>query len=100
MKKYLTILTLIMLTTLFVGCAGLNTQQEYSPVVSLTSFKMLPHERIAPQFEIGLNIMNPGRQALGLKGIYYTVDIEGYRVLAGVTNTLPVESHTVKPILY
>lgn len=90
MKKQLTILLLILSTTLLIGCAELNTQQEDSPVVSLTSFKMLPHEGITPRFEIGLNIVNPSRQALSLKGIYYTVDIEGHRVLAGVTNSLPV----------
>lgn len=63
------------------------------PVVSLRTFKMLPQESVTPGFEIGLHIINPNRDPLDLEGIYYTVAIEGYDVLAGVANNLP----TVEP---
>ena len=43
-----------------------------------------------PRFEIGLHIINPNRQPLTLTGVAYTISIEGYRIMTGVSNTLPV----------
>ena len=60
------------------------------PVVSLQSFKMLPQESVSPRFEIGLHIINPNRDPLNFEGIFYTVGIEGYNVLSGVSNDLPI----------
>lgn len=71
------------------GCAGMTSPQFEQPVVSLSSFRMLPQETASPRFEIGLHIINPNRQSLSFEGIYYTVNIEGYDVLAGVSNNLP-----------
>ena len=75
------------------GCAGKMSPGFEPPVVSLRTFKMLPQESVSPRFEIGLHIINPNRDSLNFDGIYYTVDIEGYKVLSGVSNTLP----TVEP---
>lgn len=77
----------------FSGCAGMMNPDFDPPVVSLRSFKMLAQESVSPGFEIGLHIINPNRDPLNLKGIYYTVAVEGYDVLAGVANDLP----TVEP---
>ncbi len=63
------------------------------PVVTLRSFQMLSRDSVSPGFAIGLHILNPNRDALNLEGIYYTVAVEGYDVLAGVANDLP----TVEP---
>lgn len=71
------------------GCAGMTNSQFEQPVVSLSSFRMLPQEMVSPKFEIGLHIINPNRESLSFEGIYYTVNIEGYDVLAGVSNNLP-----------
>lgn len=71
------------------GCAGKMNPNYEQPVVTLQSFRMLPQQSIAPQFEIVLNILNPNREALDLEGIYYTIAIEGYQVLAGVSGELP-----------
>ncbi len=75
------------------GCAGMMKPDFEPPVVSLNTFKMLPQQSVSPRFEIGLHIINPNREPLNFAGIYYTVDIEGYNVLSGVSNTLP----TVEP---
>ncbi len=72
------------------GCAGVMNPDFDPPVVSLRSFKMLAQESVTPGFEIGLHIINPNREPLTLKGIYYTVAVEGYDVLAGVANDLPI----------
>lgn len=77
------------LLALLSGCAGMTNSQFEQPVVSLSSFRMLPQEMVSPKFEIGLHIINPNRESLSFEGIYYTVTIEGYDVLAGVSNNLP-----------
>ena len=71
------------------GCAGITNPDFEQPVVSLSSFRMVPQQTVGPKFEIGLHIINPNRQALSFEGIFYTVTIEGYDVLAGVSNDLP-----------
>lgn len=75
--------------SLLSSCAGMTNSQFEQPVVSLSSFRMLPQEMVSPKFEIGLHIINPNRESLSFEGIYYTVNIEGYDVLAGVSNNLP-----------
>ena len=70
------------------GCAGLQTDYE-TPIVSITSFKAIPGEGMVPRFEIGLHIVNPNRSALDLKGIAYTINLEGHNLLTGVSNKLP-----------
>ena len=71
-----------------VGCAGLQTDYE-SPIVSVTSFNAIPGEGMVPRFKIGLHIVNPNRSALDLKGIAYTINLEGHNLLTGVSNKLP-----------
>ncbi len=70
------------------GCAVLQTDYE-TPTVSITSFRAIPGEGMAPKFEIGLHIINPNRSALDLKGISYTINLEGHKLLTGVSNKLP-----------
>ncbi|MDX2481982.1 MAG: LEA type 2 family protein [Desulfuromusa sp.] len=75
---------------LIVGCAPLLPNFE-EPTVNLTSFRVLPSDNsIVPTFEIGLHVTNPNRMALKLQGLSYNVELEGHRVLSGVSNQLPV----------
>ncbi len=71
------------------SCAGL-TQGYETPSVSVSSFRALPTEGIAPRFEIGLHIVNPNRTPLALQGVAYTISIQDHKILTGVSNTLPV----------
>ena len=73
----------------FSGCAGMQSSSFEQPVVSLSSFRMLPQASGSPIFEIGLSILNPNRDSLSFEGIFYTISIEGYEVIAGVSNDLP-----------
>ena len=91
MLKRIHIFVFILLT-LLVGCAGMKPGYE-SPSVGLRSFRLLPQEGIFPRFEIGLHLVNPNAISLPLNGIFYTVKIEGHKVLTGVANDLP----TVEP---
>lgn len=71
------------------GCAGMQTAYD-SPTVSLTSFRFIPGESIVPQFEIGLRIINPNRDALKLDGLFYNITIDDNKILSGVANELPI----------
>ncbi|MCP4337341.1 MAG: LEA type 2 family protein [Desulfobulbaceae bacterium] len=93
MQKNFNFLLLIFTLCFLCGCAGTMRPGFEPPVVSLHTFKMLPQESVTPRFEIGLHIINPNRDPLNFKGIFYTVGIEGYNVLSGVSNDLP----TIEP---
>jgi LEA14-like dessication related protein len=82
------ILVLAGLLLLLSACAALRLDFE-EPRVTVTSFRALPSEGIAPRFEIGLHIINPNRSALKLHGLTYNVELEGQRILSGVSNQLP-----------
>jgi len=88
MKKKST--SIFILFIIFVsGCTALQPGYE-TPVVSITSFKTIPTKEIIPQFEINLRIVNPNRSPLDLKGISYTISLEGHKVMTGVSNKLPM----------
>jgi len=76
------------LSLLVSGCANLQPIYE-TPTVSITSFDTIPTEGMIPRFQIGLHIVNPNRTKLQLKGISYTVSLEGHNIIAGVSNNLP-----------
>lgn len=87
---YRLIVQITLVCSLFLsGCIMFSSDYE-TPSVHVTTFKALPTTGLAPRFELGLNIINPNRQPLELDGIYYTIEIEGHRILAGVSNQLPV----------
>ena len=71
------------------GCAGLQSNYE-SPTVNVTSFRMLPAEGLIPRFEIGLRVMNPNRTELTFHGLSYSIEVEGHKILSGVSNELPI----------
>ena len=82
-------LTFGLIIILLTGCAGLQSDYE-TPSFIINNFRALSSEGIAPQFEIGLHIINPNRKALELAGISYSVELEGHKILTGVSNKLPV----------
>ncbi len=70
------------------SCASFNFWQQ-KPTVMVTTFQVIPSIGIAPNFKIGLHIVNPNRVALKLEGLYYTIAIDGHEIVAGVSNKLP-----------
>lgn len=93
MHKIVSFFFLIWAIFVLSSCAKMMHPDFDQPVVTLRSFKMVSQESVTPGFEIGLHVINPNRDSLQLQGIYYTVAIEGYDVLAAVANNLP----TVEP---
>lgn len=80
-------LFILMLTLM--ACSSLTPSYE-RPEVSITSFSLEPNSKgLAPQFNIGLRIINLNRTALPLAGMSYSVEIEGNRILTGANPDLP-----------
>ena len=79
---------LLLVAIVIVSCAPLLSNFE-TPGVSVSSFRIMPGKSIVPTFEIGLHVTNPNRVPLKLQGLSYNVELEGYRVLSGVSNQLP-----------
>ena len=81
-------LFLSFLLLLSFGCAALQPGYE-TPQVTISSFEALPSQGVIPRFQIGLHIINPNRTPLDLKGVSYTISLEGNKILTGVSNQLP-----------
>jgi LEA14-like dessication related protein len=73
------------------SCTELQSNYD-APRVSVNYVKLLPSETLAPRFEIGLHIINPNDDPLTLRGAAYSVSLDGYEILNGVSNDLPIIS--------
>ena len=81
------------------GCAVLTTDYE-TPAVTVSSFKVIPGQGMAPRFEVGLRVVNPNRSDLNLVGVAYTLSIDDHKIFTGVSNDLPtVPGYGEKEIL-
>jgi hypothetical protein len=74
---------------LLAGCASFGPAWE-TPTVTVNSFRTLPSGGAMPQFEIGLEVVNPNRTALEFAGVSYTISLDGREIIKGVGNELPV----------
>jgi len=74
---------------LLAGCVGMGPGYD-TPTVTLSSFKSLPSEGGLPAFEIGLRVINPNPEPLELRGVAYTISLDGHELIKGVGNELPV----------
>ncbi len=82
--------SLIMLfMAFFTACASWFPAYE-KPQINITSFALAPESSgVAPTFLIGLQVVNPNRSALPLKGMSYSVEVENQRILTGAEPNLP-----------
>lgn len=76
-------------TLMLAGCAAFQPRLE-QPVVKVTRLQLLPSQGLQQRIGVGLTIANPNARDLSLKGISYTIGIENFSVLSGVTNQVPV----------
>lgn len=71
------------------ACASLTPKFE-QPQVNITSFNLAPQSTTStPTFLVGLQVINPNRQALPLKGMSYSLQVDGVRILSGAEPDLP-----------
>jgi LEA14-like dessication related protein len=89
MTKTSLIFLISIILMLISSCATLKSGFE-TPVVSISNFEALPSQGLIPQFKIGLHIINPNRTSLNLKGVVYTISLEGHKLMTGVANELPI----------
>jgi LEA14-like dessication related protein len=89
----------LLCAALLSACATLRPGFE-EPTVTLTSFRALPGEGISPSFEVGLRIINPNPDDLELRGIVYTISLEGREVIKGVGKDFPtIEAYAQEDIV-
>lgn len=82
--RYLCLLCLLYLT----GCAHLGVGFE-DPSVKLVSIRLLPPQGLGQRFELGLAVSNPNPVPLPVQGMSYSLMLNGYEVLEGVTSRVP-----------
>lgn len=70
------------------GCSSLQPKLE-QPTVKVAGLQLLPAQGLTQPIEISLLIANPNDRDLSLRGISYTVGIENFDVLSGVSDQLP-----------
>lgn len=83
----LTIVTISLI--LISGCAALQSDLE-KPTVKVTGLRLLPSQGLDQRIGVDLTIANPNAKDLSLRGISYTIGIENFSVLSGVSNDVPV----------
>ncbi len=90
MRLNLPVWMLLLVSLLLSGCAGMMPGYE-KPQVNITSFSLAPESAAgrAPRFNIGIQVINPNRETLSLRGMSYSLEVEGNRVLSGATADLP-----------
>ncbi|MDR7088123.1 MULTISPECIES: LEA type 2 family protein [Cellvibrio] len=70
------------------GCSSLQPKLE-QPTVKVAGLQLLPAQGLSQPIEVSLLIANPNDRDLTLRGMSYTVGIENFDVLSGVSNQLP-----------
>lgn len=80
---------IIAIAALVSGCASLPFYEQ--PQVTVTTVALSPNTTsfAAPRFDIGLRVVNPNRVTLPLRGIDYSLDIGGSRLVSGMARDLP-----------
>ena len=82
------ILSLVLLVS--GGCANFQAGLE-KPTVKVTGLRLLPSQGgLNQRIGVDLAILNPNDRDLSLRGISYTIGIENFSVLSGVTDDVPV----------
>lgn len=83
-RRFMTLIVLLTLT----ACSALANLER--PDVDITSFRLAPQTSgNTPRFDIGIQIINPNNRALPLRGMSYSLEIEGERILSGAKPDLP-----------
>ncbi|MCR6652503.1 MAG: LEA type 2 family protein [Cellvibrionaceae bacterium] len=71
------------------ACAHLGAGLE-APKVRVDSLQLLEPRGISQRFLIGLRVINPNDRALPVRGLSYTLALNGYDLLEGVSGKVPV----------
>jgi LEA14-like dessication related protein len=78
----------IALCLLLASCAAIKPKLE-QPTVKVAGLQLLPAQGLLQPIEVNLLVTNPNDRDLSLRGMSYTVGIENFDVLSGVSSELP-----------
>lgn len=70
------------------GCATFSSPID-APSVKLISVQLLPSDNLEQRLAIGLRVTNPNPVALKLIGMRYSLRLDGYNLISGVSNDVP-----------
>lgn len=87
-RRSLTHIFFIALCLLLTSCAAMKPKLE-QPTVKVAGLQLLPAQGLLQPIEVSLLVTNPNDRDLVLRGMSYTVGIENFDVLSGVSNQLP-----------
>jgi len=79
----------LLFATLFLASCALLGPKLEKPSVKVTALKLLPAQGFSQPIQVNLLIANPNDRDLNLRGISYSIGIEQYDLLSGVSNQLP-----------
>ena len=82
------VLCWILLTLIVSGCATI-TPSVKDPQIDLLDLKPLPAEGLQQRFSLTLKVSNPNDETLHVKGMSYSLRVEGYNLVSGVSNQIP-----------
>ena len=77
------------LALLLAGCATLSPGFE-PPTVDLIGIEPAASGSFEQRMQLTLRVINPNRQSLNIRGISYSLSLQGHKVVTGVSNRIPV----------
>ncbi|MGQ9426403.1 LEA type 2 family protein [Gilvimarinus sp. F26214L] len=84
-----TVALLVAAAILLQACAGFSPALQ-KPNVTINSLKMVESAGLDQRFQIGLLLTNPNSAALPVTGMSYTLTLNGFDLVTGVSSEVPV----------
>lgn len=78
-----------LLALLLAGCATLRPGFE-APTVDLVGIQPAASGSLEQRMRLTLRILNPNRESLNIRGISYSLSLQGHKIVTGVSNRIPV----------
>ncbi len=98
MTSFLSKITLVAMLVLLQACASLTSPIQ-SPTVKIDSLALGETRGINQSFQIGLLISNPNARSIPVVGMEYSLSLNGFDLLSGVTNQIPtLEAYAETPV--
>src|SRR5690606_6768716 len=90
--------TLFCAAMLLQACSLLPQLEE--PSITVDSVKLLESTGLSQRFQIGLSLTNPNSVALPIRGMSYTLSLNGYDLVKGVSADVPrLEAYAQTPVV-
>jgi LEA14-like dessication related protein len=86
--QYLLSIIWLSLCVMVSACAHFGAGLE-PPKIRVDSIQVLEAQGLNQRFRVGLRVINPNDRALPIKGLSYSLSLNGYGLLDGVTSRVP-----------